>query len=63
MKRSLSDVSTIEHTAPIRLREANIETSEDIGLINKLHNEAFKEHFNYRPVTIEETKCMLLEMP
>lgn len=63
MKRSLRDISTVEHSAPVNLREAKIESNEDIALINKLDNEAFKEHFNYRPVTTDETRYMLLEMP
>jgi mycothiol synthase len=63
MKRSLRDISTVEHSAPVSLREAKIESNEDIALINKLENEAFKEHFNYRPVPTDETRYMLLEMP
>ena len=31
--------------------------------MNRLENEAFKEHFNFRPRTIEETKYALFEIP
>lgn len=64
MKGSLADIpSDKEETESTSLREARIREDEDIALINKLDNEAFREHFNYRPVTIEETRYMLLEMP
>jgi ribosomal protein S18 acetylase RimI-like enzyme len=53
----------MEETESTSLREARIREDEDIALINKLDNEAFREHFNYRPVTVEETRYMLLEMP
>jgi ribosomal protein S18 acetylase RimI-like enzyme len=36
---------------------------EDIKLLNRLDNETFKEHFNFRPRTIEETKYALFETP
>jgi len=64
MKGSLADIqSDMEETESTSLREARIREDEDIALINKLDNEAFREHFNYRPVTVEETRYMLLEMP
>jgi mycothiol synthase len=64
MKGSLADIpSDMEETESPSLREARIREDEDIALINKLDNEAFREHFNYRPVTVEETRYMLLEMP
>lgn len=47
----------------INLREAQLGNGEEIALINMLDNEAFKEHFNYRPVTVEETRYMLLKIP
>jgi len=63
MKGSLTEIPEIEVNNAISLREAQLGDYQDIALINKLDNEAFKEHFNYRPVTIEETRYMLLEMP
>ena len=64
MKGSLADIqSDMEETESTSLREARIREDEDIALINKLDNEAFREHFNYRPGTVEEKRYMLLEMP
>jgi mycothiol synthase len=63
MKGSLTEIPETEVNGTTNLREAQLEDDQDIALINKLDNEAFKEHFNYRPVTIEETRYMLLEMP
>ena len=45
------------------LREARIGEDEEIALINRLDNEAFKEHFNHRPMRFEETRYQLLENP
>jgi len=36
---------------------------EDVKMLNWLDNECFKEHFNYRPATIEETRHSLLNNP
>jgi len=38
-------------------------TEEDIEMLNWLDNECFKEHFNHRPVRIEETRYFLLNNP
>ena len=45
----------------IRLLQKNVE--EDIKMLNWLSNECFKEHFNHRPRTIEETRHSLLNNP
>lgn len=45
----------------IRLLRKNME--EDLAMLNWLDNECFKEHFNYRPTTIEETRYFLLNNP
>jgi mycothiol synthase len=63
MKADLAEVPTEEVNEEVNLREAQLESDEDIGLINKLDNEAFREHFNFRPITIEETKYLVSEMP
>jgi mycothiol synthase len=64
MKRSLNDLSAdIGENKEIGIREMQLRDEDEIALLNRLDNEAFKEHFNYRPRTIEETKYMLLEMP
>jgi mycothiol synthase len=63
MKRSLAESLEIEASEAIGFREAQLDNDQEVALINRLDNEAFKEHFNYRPVTIEETKYMLFEIP
>jgi len=63
MKGSLTEKSKIEVSEAVTVREANLKHDEDVALINRLDNEAFREHFNYRPVTLEETEYMLFEMP
>jgi mycothiol synthase len=64
MKASLTDIppDTTENKA-VSLREIRLTNEEEIALINRLDNEAFREHFNYRPIAIEETRYMLLEIP
>ena len=64
MKKSLNEIpSDIGENKEISIREMRLRDNDEIALLNRLDNEAFKEHFNYRPRTIEETKYMLLEMP
>ena len=64
MERSLAHV-TIDGgvNEQILIRKAQLRDENEILLLNKLDNEAFKEHFNYRPRTIDETKYSLLETP
>lgn len=45
----------------IRLLRKDIDV--DLKKLNWLNNECFKEHFNFRPETIEETRHSLLENP
>jgi len=47
----------------VAIREADLKNNDDIALVNCLENEAFMEHFNYRPKPIEETKYVLTELP
>ena len=64
MNRNLMDFSPrTEENKSERLREAQLENNEEIALINCLDNEAFKEHFNYRPLTLEETRYLILDTP
>jgi mycothiol synthase len=64
MKRSLCDISLDIHgNDEATIREACLEDQNEITLINRLYNDAFQEHFNYRPKPLEETKYFLLEMP
>jgi mycothiol synthase len=45
------------------IRKADMNIESEIRLLNTLDNETFKEHNNFRPRTIEETKYSLFEMP
>jgi ribosomal protein S18 acetylase RimI-like enzyme len=56
MKRSLSDLpENVSENKDIKI--VDIGTSdESLKLENALLNEAMKEHFNFRPTTLEETK-------
>jgi mycothiol synthase len=47
----------------LAIRDMQMREEKEIELLNKLDNESFKEHFNFRPRTIEETKYTLFEMP
>jgi mycothiol synthase len=64
MKRSLENIScNIEENKEATIRDMRIKDEEDIKLLNWLDNETFKEHFNFRPRTLEETKYSLFEVP
>lgn len=64
MKRILVDCPReTDEDEPASLREAQLADEEEIALITRLDNEAFKEHFNYRPITVEETKYLRLGSP
>jgi len=49
-----------EHVA---IRPLQKDREEDIELINRLDNEIYKEHFNFRPDTLEETRYFLFLSP
>jgi mycothiol synthase len=64
MKRALSNTpSDTGENEEISTREMRLKDDNDIALANRLENEAFKEHFNFRLRTIEETKYTLQEIP
>jgi mycothiol synthase len=64
MKRILVDyLLEAGEDEPANLREAQLEDEEEIALIARLENEAFREHFNYRPMTVEETRYLLRGSP
>ncbi len=64
MKTHLDQMpSDAEGNEDVALREMTITDEKEIALVNWLDNEAFKEHFNYRPATVEETRYLLLEVP
>jgi len=47
----------------VTIRPLRLDVDEDIRLFDRLHNEAFSEHFNFRPHTLEETRHRLLNNP
>jgi len=64
MKANLANIPRdIGENKRINLRDLRRDSVEDIRLQNRLENEAFSEHFNFRPRTIEETKYSLFEIP
>lgn len=64
MRRSLSEIhSDAKENRESRMREMRLQDDDELALLNELENEAFREHFNYKPHTIEETKYMLFGMP
>jgi mycothiol synthase len=64
MKRNLSEIppNAGENRETI-IREMRQRDNDELVSLNKLENEAFKEHFNYKPHTVEETKYTLFGMP
>ncbi len=64
MEADLASVpSKLGENEDVAIRKADLENDKDVRLLNKLDNEAFREHFNFRPRTLEETRYMLFEMP
>jgi mycothiol synthase len=64
MKRSLANIpQDFRENMNVKIRDMQMKDEEDIELLNELDNETFKEHFNFRRRTIEETKYTLFEMP
>jgi len=63
MKRALDDIPCgIGENAETAMRQMSTK-DEDMQLLNMLDNESFKEHPNFRPRTVEETKYSVLDMP
>jgi len=63
MKIKLNTIpSDIGESKEATLRSMN-KNIEDIRLLNWLNNETFKEHYNFRPSTIEETQYMIENKP
>jgi mycothiol synthase len=63
MKRSLNSLPAAQENMEARIREAQVKDDEDIRLLNRLDNESFMEHNDFRPRTVEETKYWIFEMP
>jgi len=64
MKSNLENiVSGIGENRDVQLRKFQKGSPEDLKLLNWLSNEAFSEHYNYRPDTVEETRFFLEQDP
>ena len=64
MEISFANVSrNIGENKEVAIRPLQKDLDEDITLFNWLINETFKEHFNYRPETLEETRHFLFSNP
>jgi ribosomal protein S18 acetylase RimI-like enzyme len=64
MERRLDRIpSGVGENRDVRLRKFQKGSLEDLKLLNWLSNEAFKEHYNYRPDTIDETRYFLEQDP
>jgi mycothiol synthase len=63
MKRSLNTLPHAQKNMEAKIREVQVKDDEDIELLNRLDNESFKEHNDFRPRTLEETKYWIFEMP
>ncbi len=47
----------------VTIRPVRLDGEKDIKLFHEIDNEAFSEHFNYRPNTLEETRYYMLNNP
>jgi mycothiol synthase len=64
MRMNLSEVpSNIGENQEVVLEPLRKNSDEDLQRLNWLDNECFKEHFNYRPSTLERTTYFLQEDP
>ena len=64
MKRSLRSIPRgVGENTDVAIRDLSMRSDADIELLNRLDNETFKEHHNFRPRTLEETKYALFDMP
>lgn len=64
MEADLDDIPRgLLENKQVEIRTLRKDLDADIELFNWLDNESFKEHFNYRPETVEETRHHLLSNP
>lgn len=64
MKRDLRRIPlNVAKNEEATLKPLRKESDEDVKMLNWLGNECFKEHFNFRPGTIEETAYFLRKDP
>ena len=60
MEMDLANVShNIGESKELTMRPLQKHHEEDIGLLTRLWNETFEEHFNFRPDTVEEVRHFL----
>ena len=56
MTKKLDDLaSDVGENAEVALQPIRKDSDEDLKLLNRLWNESFKKHFNYRPIPLEST--------
>lgn len=64
MKRSLDSLpESISENKEVVLRKLHSKDKRDIELLTFLENNTFSEHYNFRPMSMEETEHMLHENP
>jgi len=64
MKMSIQNIpSDIGENRDAQLRRVQKDSVEDLKLLTWLTNETFKEHYNWRPLTIEEMRYFMDEEP
>ena len=64
MEMDLAEVPRdVGENKEVTIRPLRLDVDDDIRLFDRLHNEAFSEHFNFRPHTLEETRHRLLNNP
>ena len=64
MKMSLDNIpSGIGENQDVKLRKFEKDSLEDLKLLTWLTNETFKEHYNWRPFTIEELRYFMDQEP
>ncbi len=64
MEMDLAEVPRhVGENKEVTIRPLRLDVDEDIQLFDRLHNESFSEHFNFRPHTLEETRHRLLNNP
>lgn len=64
MEMNLTNIpSNIGENKQVAIKPLRKNMEKDVKMLNWLDNESFKEHFNYRPATIEETRHLLLKNP
>lgn len=64
MKRGLNSIpSGLRENKKVVLKPLQRDVDGDVRVLNWLDNECFKEHFNHRPTTVEETTYHLRKDP